>query len=191
MKKAIVALSVMAAFAVPAIGRNHVGFVNVGGAVDRALLGDTVTNGLQNVVQIFTRIYEEPSINVADLVGKASMGYPKGERQLCVYFVDTKDLPSQVTVPGFFAIINVRGLRKDADDKKYANRILKMALKGLAFACGFGANQDVGRCVMGAGSFDTLKGIDGTSATYSPFCYFPLNDYLLKRGVVDDTPPEY
>jgi hypothetical protein len=60
-----------------------------------------------------------------------------------------------------------------------------MMLKGLAFACGFGANQDIGRCVMGAGSFDTLKGIDGTSASYSPFVAFPMMDFLSARNLLE------
>ena len=188
--KTLIAAAVLVA-ATAATAKDHVGFVNIAGAVEKGLLADVVTNGVLNVVQVRTAVYEEPDINVAHIVGLASMGYPKGERKISVYFVNTKDLPPQVTVPGFLAVINVRGLERDADAKTYAMRIKKMALKGLAFACGFGATPDAGRCVMGTGSFDTLKGIDATSASYSPFCYFPLNDYLQRRGLLIDDPVEF
>ena len=79
-------------------------------------------------------------------------------------------------------------LRLEADAEKFKTRIEKMMLKGLAFACGFGANQDSGRCVMGMGSFETLRGIDSTSTSYSPFCYFPLFDYLQARKLIIDEP---
>ena len=189
MKKLI--LTAMLAAACAASAENHIAFVNVGGAVEESLFADAVTNKLVSLIKIYAVVDRADAINIPDLIGKASMGYPKTERQLSVYFVDSKDLPPQVTVPSYFAVINVRGLKKDADAKKYAMRIKKMVLKGLAFACGFGANQDVGRCVMAVGSFESLQGIDATSASYSPFCYFPLQDYLSVRGLLDVRPVEF
>lgn len=190
MKKLIVLAAVMTAFAAMAKNKNHIAFVNVGGAIEERLFANAVTNELGSVIMINAVVDRQDAINIPDMIGKASMGYPKGERQLSVYFVDSKDLPPQIAVPSYFSVINVRGLGKDADAKKYALRIKKMVLKGLAFACGFGANQDVGRCVMGAGSFESLKGIDGTSASYSPFCFFPLQDYLNVRGLLYEPPEE-
>lgn len=187
MRKLVFALALTAAFAASA--KNHIAFVNVGGAIEEDLFARTVTNELGTVIRLNYALEKADAINIPDLIGKASMGYPKSERQLAVYFVDSKDLSPSVICPSYFAIVNVRGLKKDADAKKYAMRVKKMVLKGLAFACGFGANQDVGRCVMGAGSFESLQGIDGTSASYSPFCYFPLQDYLNVRGLLDDRPP--
>lgn len=192
MKKAIITAAVaVAAMTASALAKNHIAFVNVGGAVEEALFADTVTNELQNVIQINHALEAAPSLDIAALVAGTAKGHPAGGRLMAVYFVESKDLPPQLTIPGFAAVINVRGLKKDAGRKTYERRILKMALKGLAFACGFGANQDVGRCVMGAGSFETLRGIDATSATYSPFVHFPLSDYLMARGLLDDTPPTF
>ena len=182
MRKLVCASVLLAATAACAF--DHVGFVNVGGAVETVLFNEAVTNRILGSIQVATRAYAIDRIDVADVVAAAAKGYPKGECKISVYFVDDPAFPPQVVSPGFFAIINVRGLKTDADLKKYAKRIEKMVLKGLAFSCGFGANQDIGRCVMAAGSFETLKGIDSTSASYSPFCYFPLNDYLQKRGLL-------
>ena len=187
MKKLI--LTAMLAAACAASAKNHIAFVNVGGAIEEKLFAETVTNELDTVLMINKVVDRADAINIPDLIGKASMGYPKTERQLSVYFVDSKDLPPQVTVPSYFAVINVRGLKKDATAEVYAKRVKKMVLKGLAFACGFGANQDIGRCVMAVGSFESLKGIDATSASYSPFCFFPLQDYLNVRGLLY-VPPE-
>ena len=177
-------------FAGVASAKNYIAFVNVGGAVGESEFSRAVTNDLMGVIYVDARIECAKGIDIPTLIGTASQGYPKGDRQLAVYFVDSPDFPPQVTVPGFFAIVNMRGLKKDADAKKYSSRVAKMVMKGLAFACGFGANQDIGRCVMSAGSFDTLKGIDATSASYSPFVYFPLSDYLQKRDLLAIIPEE-
>lgn len=171
--------------------KDHVAFVNVGGALDTALLQKIVTNDLDCVITISSAVDCANKIDVGALVTAAAKGYPTGERKISVYFVNDPAFPPQITVPGFFAVINVRGLDKDADAKKYSQRLLKMVLKGLALSCGFGANHDTGRCVMAAGSFDTLQGIDGTSASYSPFCYMPLSDYLRKRGLMIDIIPDF
>ena len=182
MKTVIFAAAMTAALCAPAF--NHVGFINVNGAVDSVLFNEAVTNRILCSISVASKAYATDRINVSHLVEEASKGYPNGECKISVYFVSDPAFPPQVVSPGFFAVMNVRGLDKDADIKKYAKRIEKMVLKGLAFACGFGANQDIGRCVMATGSFETLKGIDATSASYSPFCYFPLSDYLNSRGLM-------
>lgn len=170
---------------------NRVAFVNVAGALDGALFAGTVTNGVSQIVPLRLELAEEGSFDPAAAIAAAAKGHPaSGGRILSVYFVDSADMPPLVAVPGFLAAVNVRGLSKGADAGLYGRRVLKMALKGLAFACGVGANQDAGRCVMGSGSFETLKGIDGTSATYSPFAYFPIADFLGPRGLLDESDPE-
>ena len=170
------------------LAADHVGFVNVNKAIDPGLFADVISNSVTCSTDVSYRIDAVERIDVAALVAKAAQGYPKDERKISVYFVNDASLPPQVVSPGFFAVINVRGLDKDADAAKFRTRLVKMGLKGLAFSCGFGANQDIGRCVMAAGSFETLKGIDGTSATYSPFCYFPLCEYLRARNLVAPPP---
>lgn len=187
MKKVIIAAILAATGIVQA--KDHVAFVNVGGAIDGVLLQRTVTNDLDNVITISSAVDRADSIDVGALVAESAKGYPSGERKISVYFVNDPGFPPQIAVPGFFAVINVRGLDRGADAKLYAKRIFKMVLKGLAFSCGFGANHDVGRCVMGAGSFDSLKGIDATSASYSPFCYMPLSEYLRTRGLLVEAIP--
>ena len=189
MKTIIFALVLAAAGIAQAKG--HVAFVNVGNAIDNALLQQTVTNDLDTVITISSLVDKTEKIDISLLLAEASKGYPVGDRKLSVYFVNDSSFPPQISVPGFFAVINVRGLDKDADAKLYAKRIFKMVLKGLALSCGFGANHDVGRCVMGAGSFDSLQGIDSTSASYSPFCYMPLSDYLRSRGLLIEVIPTF
>ena len=189
MKRMII--TALLAVAGIAHAKDHVAFVNVGGAIGGNLLQQAVTNDLDNVITISAVVDRADSIDAGALIAEASKGYPAGERKISVYFVNDPKFPPQIAVPGFFAVINVRGLDKAADAKKYARRIFKMVLKGLAFSCGFGANHDVGRCVMGAGSFDSLKGIDGTSASYSPFCYMPLSEYLRSRGLLVEVIPTF
>lgn len=166
-----------------------VAFVNVKGAVEAPVFAEAVTNFLPGVMQVRARLAEAMSVDVVGAMNpsRRDTSLPKAAR-LAVYFVKDPAFPPQLTAPGMFAVINVRNLEKGVDRKGFATRIRKMVLKGLAFACGFGANQDVGRCVMGAGSFETLAGIDGTSASYSPFVAFPMSDYLMERGLVPEEP---
>ena len=185
-----IAFALVLSAALPSMAENYAGFVNVGGAIPDGLFREVVTNAVPGSVPISPRFFAEDKIDIAALIAEAAKGVPNGERKLSVYFVNSKDFPPQISVPKRFAVINVRGLDKGADPKLYELRILKMALKGFAFACGFGANQDVGRCVMATGSFDTLKGIDATSASYSPFCYFPMTDYLQSIGLIYYPPEE-
>ena len=188
--KHLIIITLLAAAAV-AHAKDHVAFVNVGGAIGGGLLQQAVTNDLDAIITISSVVDKADSIDIGALVAESAKGYPTGERKISVYFVNDPKFPPQIAVPGFFAVINVRGLDKGADAKTYARRIFKMVLKGLAFSCGFGANHDVGRCVMGAGSFDSLKGIDGTSASYSPFCYMPLSEYLRSRGLLVEVIPTF
>ena len=164
-----------------------VAFVNVAGAVDSAIFADSVTNFLIGVMPVRTKIVNVDRLDVTTILSPRDKDSRLGkESRLAVYFVRDPAFPPQLTAPGMWAVINVRNLEKGADKAKFESRIRKMVLKGLAFSCGFGANQDVGRCVMGAGSFDTLAGIDGTSASYSPFVAFPMQDYLSARGLLAD-----
>ena len=168
---------------------NYVAFVNVGGAVADQVLAKCVTNDLKALVCVDARIEKTDAIRVSDLIATAAKGYPRGDRQIAVYFVNSPDFPPQITVPHHLAIVNVRGLDKGADAKLHQKRIYKMTLKGLAFACGFGASMDR-KCVMGIDSFDNLKGIDETYDSYSPFCMMPLESYLNKRKLMWIDPNE-
>lgn len=192
MKKLMLVAALVAAVAVHADEpKPVVSFVNVAKALDGALLAQTVTNGVVGVIPVRTALASVDKVDLVQLAdpAKSDTRLPK-ETALRVYFVSDKTLPPQLTSPGRWAIVNVRGLDKGADKAKYERRVLKLALKGLAFACGFGANQDVGRCVMSMGSFETLEGIDGTSASYSPFVAFPMMDLLSARQLSKDVVAE-
>ena len=181
---ATLALSLAAGAAEP---QPTVAFVNVAGAVDSAIFTDSVTNFLIGVMPVRTKIVNVDRLDITTILSPRDKDPRLGkDPRLAVYFVKDPAFPPQLTAPGMWAVVNVRNLEKGADKAKFESRIHKMVLKGLAFACGFGANQDVGRCVMGAGSFDTLSGIDGTSASYSPFVAFPMQDYLSTRGLLAD-----
>lgn len=188
MKK-LLAIAVLAAASVAAAAEEKpfVAFVNVGGAVKADLFASCATNFVPGVMPARIRTFGTEEVDVASIMNPATPDRRFGENaKLHVYFVSDKTFPPQLTAPGMWAVINVRNLDKEADAEKFKTRIEKMMLKGLAFACGFGANQDIGRCVMGAGSFSTLRGIDGTSASYSPFVAFPLMDFLSARNLIEE-----
>ena len=164
-----------------------IAFVNVAGAVDSGLFANCATNFVRGVMPARVKPLAADGVDVRQIMNPATPDARFGSgARLFVYFVSDRSYPPQLTAPGMWAIINVRNLEKDADAAKFRSRIEKMMLKGLAFACGFGANQDIGRCVMGAGSFSTLKGIDATSASYSPFVAFPLMDFLAARALIEE-----
>lgn len=187
--KRILAIAVIAAASAVAAAEDKpfVAFVNVGNAVKADLFASCATNFVPGVMPARIRPCAADKVDVVSIMNLATPDQRFGKNvALCVYFVSDAVYPPQLTAPGHWAIINVRNLEKDADAEKFKTRIQKMMLKGLAFACGFGANQDIGRCVMGAGSFETLRGIDGTSASYSPFVAFPLMDFLSARNLIEE-----
>lgn len=190
MKKMMLLAAIAASLAVNAVEEKpYIAFVNVNDAVEAQLFANAITNFLPGILQVRTKLATAKSVDVVGIMNPARRDQSLGKNaRLAVYFVKDAAFPPQLTAPGMFAVINVRNLEKDADKAKFENRIHKMVLKGIAFACGFGANQDAGRCVMGVGSFESLAGIDGTSASYSPFVNFPMSDYLMERNLLDDEP---
>lgn len=194
MKRLVFAAALVAALALSAEEnkeeKNYVSFVNVAEAVEPTLFANSVTNFLLGVFPARVRLVSAESVDVVSIMNPQRHNEKLGkDTRLAVYFVKDPAFPPQLTAPGMWAIINVRNLEKGADKKRLTERIHRMVLKGLAFACGFGANQDRGRCVMGAGSFSSLEGIDGTSASYSPFVMFPMMDFMSAHGLIMDMPP--
>ena len=170
----------------------YIAFVNVAGALEKKAFTRGIDEWVPGVMPARMKAIAVDSIDGASMLPVAARDSRlPGDARVTVYFVSNRDYPPFLSSPGRWAIVNVRGIDKDADAKLYERRVQKMLLKGLAFACGFGANSDRGRCVMAIGSFETLKGIDSTSASYSPFVAFPLMDYLSARGLMlgeDETP---
>jgi predicted Zn-dependent protease len=71
----------------------------------------------------------------------------------------------------------------------FKKRLIKIAMKGLALAGGVAGNGDA-QCVMYWKSFSVI-GIDKTSATFSPMCFFVLQDTLDEIGTSEIFRPEY
>jgi hypothetical protein len=170
----------------------HICIVNVAMALDQDLLRAVGEKVVAGVMPVNIRTVEAEAFGGMerfDLRKPDTRFGPKAK--LIIYVVNDPALPFLLAVPGRWSLVNVRGLDKglDGDTAKYALRLHKVILKGLAYAAGVGANADVGRCVMAQGSFETLAGIDGTSSTYSPFAAFPLMDILIAKGVMKTEEP--
>jgi hypothetical protein len=167
-------------------GTNVVCFVNVGKAVEEGQLQMLVEGFVPSVIGVNTRVGSSESF---DLMSRANLRNKEtrfgGDAKLFVYVVNDPDLPFLFSVPGYWSVVNIRGLDRDiaGDKEKFQQRLQKVLLKGLGFAAGIGANSDVGRCVMAMGSFETLKGIDSTSASYSPYAAFPMMDIFSAKGL--------
>jgi len=98
--------------------------------------------------------------------------------------VNDSALPKLMSIPGQYALINICALRNDSPTADvFSGRLLRILMKGVAYAAGVGVNQDP-ICVMHWNSF-TLKTIDATSATYGPQAYFVLCDILKAAGTKD------
>jgi hypothetical protein len=162
-------------------------FVNVAKACDPAVLREVIEQQMPNIISANYRLAEVDTFGGMERfdLRKPDARFGKGAK-LIVYVVADPSLPMIACVPGRWALVNVRGLAKGVEQDKaaYTRRVLKMMLKGLAFSVGVGANMDTGRCVMSQGSFETLKGIDGTSSSYSPFAAGPIMDILQEKGLL-------
>lgn len=98
---------------------------------------------------------------------------------LVIAVVKEEKAPSYLSIPGWFAQVNVSGLYKDGPDELFTyKRNSQMLMKGLAYACGLGATMD-NMCAMEHSSF-TLEGMDAVSATYGPNTFFPMQTLFRK-----------
>lgn len=186
MKKLIIgcAMAVVSATCVYSAEKPYVAFINVKQSVESNLFAKVVNKFVPTAMPVRTKALALPAIEVSDVaIGKRPQSVG-AEAKILVFIINQKGLPNAITVPGQCSILNLAPFDLKSDPAKLEDRIQRLVLKGLAYACGFGANQDVGRCVMGAGSFDSVKGLDETSASYSPFVTFPMMDYLTERGLM-------
>jgi hypothetical protein len=164
--------------------KNHVLFVNVGGALPDGDFREAVAY-----------VKAQWWVNVAAAGARRSAGEemardPRkamesfgGRACFVVEVVRDGVSPDIVAVPGWFARVNVGGVGAGSPSADYLKkRRTQMLLKGLAYACGVGSNADE-FCVMyfrsGPGS---PAHMDSSSATFSPFAYVPLREALLARG---------
>jgi predicted Zn-dependent protease len=110
--------------------------------------------------------------------------------KLVVYIVNNDTLPGLLSIPGQCSLINIRRMRFDRPSEDvFRKRLIKIAMKGLALAGGVAGNGDA-QCVMYWKSFSVI-GIDKTSATFSPMCFFVLQDTLDEIGTSEIFRPEY
>jgi hypothetical protein len=171
----------------------HVCFANIAKALDTALLKEVTEGHIPGLMPLNIRVAQADAFGGMERFDLSQPDMRFGAAaKLIVYVVNDPKLPYLTCVPGHWALVNVRGLDKglSGDIGKYKERLKKVMLKGLGYAAGVGGNQDTGRCVMAFGSFETLDGIDSTSATYSPFAQFPMMDFLAAKGVMKTEPAE-
>lgn len=161
----------------------HILFLNVNNAVTNDTLADAAAyirlkymfNTVTNACDISqTRdVLENPAI----------LKQRFGDKAMLVIAFERNDPPKPAftAIPGHYAALNIANLARDTPSADLlTKRTRQMALKGLAQACGVGANADE-HCVMFYKSF-TLSGMDATSATYGPFSYFPIRETLRLLG---------
>ena len=157
----------------------HVLFVNVDQALDEANFREAVAavSLLQPVNLAVMDAKGLNGLNPLDRDARRKQVSPAAK--LVIYVVNNPKLVAYLSVPRQWAVINLHGLDNGLpkeDPERYRRRMRQMMLKGLALACGAGANFDQ-RCVMYQGSF-TAEGIDQTSLSYSPFVMGPMQEAL-------------
>ena len=168
-------------------------FVNVGEAVPEAEFALAVSNACASQVQVRWQTVAMPEFKeLMDLVtSRRNQIEVFGEPvKLVVYIVNNDILPGLLSIPGQCALINIRRMRFDRPSEDvFRKRLIKIAMKGLALAGGVAGNGDA-QCVMYWKSFSVI-GIDKTSATFSPMCFFVLQDTLDEIGTSEIFRPEY
>lgn len=160
----------------------HVLFVNVAGALDRAAFSDAVGK-VKSLMPLNVWTNSISASLLKDLVAKPEMLKKTfGEKAIVVVFVERNERgPSFMQVPGSWALINLRGLDKDSPEASVLReRTRKMFLKGLSHAAGIGSNIDP-HCAMWCGSF-TLEGMDKTTTSLGPYAFFPMQETLKALG---------
>jgi predicted Zn-dependent protease len=164
--------------------RPNICFVNVASAVSAQDFARAVSNACNAQLQIYYQTAEMADFSgFMNLVtGRKMQMLTFGEHvKLVVYVVNSDSLPGILSIPGQCALINVRRMRLDKPaEEVYQKRLTKIAMKGLALACGVSGNSDP-RCVMFWQSF-SVGGIDATTASYGPQSYFILQDLLIEFG---------
>jgi hypothetical protein len=165
----------------------HVCFVNVDNAVNDVRFRDAVA-AVTLCCPIHLAVADVKNMTSDQLLLKKPKNSAFGDKaKIVVYVVKKPEMVMFAGMPLRWAMVNMAGLDKNLpqdDPDAYRARLRKMILKGLALACGVGANMDSGRCVMSMGSF-TESTIDQTSASFSPFAGIVLMDTLLKVGGSD------
>ena len=169
-------------FLATAAKRNHVLFVNVGGALSDEEFAEAAEHAFSKVqINIWTNSI--PAIIVRDLIEDPSTLTNQFGSKCCVaVFVERNAKGySFLTAQGNWAMINLRGVESGTSNAvTVRDRRAKMLLKGLAYACGAGATMEPD-CSLYYRSF-TLAGMDATKVQISPMAYFPMLENLRAIG---------
>ena len=162
----------------------NVCFVNLGSAVSAPEFARAVSNACFSQIQVIYQTVDMAAFGgITNLVMSRRLQMQTfGEQvKLVVYIVSSDELPGILSIPGQCSLINIRRMRLDKPtDAVYQKRLTKIAMKGLALACGVSGNTDP-HDVMFWKSF-SIGGIDATSASYGPQSFFTLQDLLLEYG---------
>ena len=163
-----------------AASRPHVLFVNVAGALpDAEFRRAAAYVRMKYGVRVAVRDEKRPF--AADVVAGAGAVTNRfgANAAVAVALVRRPGEPAYAAVPGWFAQVNVHGMDRDGPSDLFRyKRACQLALRGLAYACGVGANPD-DMCVMSYRGF-TLEGMDAVSATFGPYAYLPLRETLRR-----------
>lgn len=165
-----------------AVGKSHVLFVNVAGALSDADFAEAAELAASRVqINIWTNSIGKsmlPELN-AD---PAALRKRFGDKCAVAVFVERNaDGYSFMSAPGNWSMVNLRGTEKgDPSPEVLRDRRAKMLIKGMAYAGGSGATLEP-KCSLFYGSF-TLEGMDKTGVQISPMAYFPLLETLRAIG---------
>lgn len=169
---------------------NHIEVVNVGGAVSEKIWNEAIPEacGLFSFV-VWTN--SVASLDMAALATtKGATAKLLGEKaKLAVFLIDDDKAPAYLASAGEFAVINLSRF-KTSDKAKFATRVKKAILQGMALSAGCGAGMD-GRCALYEQGFSDLAAFDATNVTIAPMTYFPLTERVREIGGDEMVNPEF
>jgi hypothetical protein len=162
--------------------KNNVRFENVASAMPDADFREAVAYVKSQWWINVVPTNSQKSIASKVLAEKQFLSWEFGDKtRLVIQLVKDKKAPNIVAVPGYYAQVNLEAIEADNPAPEYLKkRRIQMIIKGLAYACGVGSNADE-FCVMYYKG-DKLSVMDCSSATFSPFAYVPLREYLFAIG---------
>ena len=175
-----------------AAARPHLLIVNVAEALPEAVFAQAAAKAAAATMTINCWTNSIPkSVYREFLDNPGGLSGCFGRQAKIVVFVEKNQVgPSFRNVPGSWSVVNMRGLDRDSPDAaKYAERVAKMILKGIAHASGSGATQEP-VCVMYWDSF-SLQGLDKVKTVISPTAYFPMLSTLKGLGGQDLLIPQH
>lgn len=153
-------------------------FVDVGGALPPQKLREVAARVSANLgVRIDTNSTERTALaGLTDGTEVPVKSAGKGQ-VVFVFFRDSPAAPAVVASPRRWAVVNIAPLVADKPAPTLlGERMAKVALRGLAYACGCGTTMEA-HCLM-APRCDTLAGLDAAPFAISPTAYIPMMEFL-------------